>query len=288
MSFRFGIHAGVWGFDWSPAAADRTVTAATEAGYDVIEIPAIDRLALDPRDTARILERRGIEPTVSLALSFDDDITDADTARVARGEHRLLEAVRFADDIGASFVGGVVFSAMGRYDRLPSADARERSLTVLRRVAALAEQRGVTIGVEYVNRYESNLLNTAAQTARFVDDLGASNVVVHIDTFHAAMEERSLADAVAAAGPRLGYLHASESHRGRLGTGTIDWARLLIDLDAAGFDGPITVETFSSAVVGEASAIDIALWQPQWVDPDELAAESLAFLRAHLPETVTV
>lgn len=288
MSFRFGIHAGVWGFDWSPAAADRTVTAAAEAGYDVIEIPAIDRLVLDPRDTARILERRGIEPTVSLALSFDDDITDADTARVARGEHRLLEAVRFADDIGASFVGGVVFSAMGRYDRLPSADARERSLTVLRRVAALAEQRGVTIGVEYVNRYESNLLNTAAQTARFVDDLGASNVVVHIDTFHAAMEERSLADAVAAAGPRLGYLHASESHRGRLGTGTIDWARLLIDLDAAGFDGPITVETFSSAVVGEASAIDIALWQPQWVDPDELAAESLAFLRAHLPETVTV
>lgn len=286
MSQLFGIHAGVWGFEWTPTAADRAIGAAAAAGYDLIEIPAIDRLARDAGDTARALERHGIGASVSLALTFDDDITDADTSRVARGEHRLAEAVRFAADIGASFVGGVIFSAMGRYDRLPTPQARERSLVVLRRVAALAERSGVTLGVEYVNRYESNLLNTAAQTARFVDDLGAPNVVVHLDTFHAAMEERSLADAIAAAGSRLGYIHASESHRGRLGTGTIDWTRLLGDLAAAGFAGPITVESFSPVVIGEASAIDIGLWHPHWSDPDALAAESLAFLRARLAETV--
>ena len=75
MAHRFGIHAGVWGFDWTPAAADRTIAAAANAGYELIEIPAIDRTALDARDTVRALERHGIHPSVSLALSFDDDIT---------------------------------------------------------------------------------------------------------------------------------------------------------------------------------------------------------------------
>ncbi len=282
----FGIHAGVWGFDWTPTAADRAIGAAASAGYDLIEIPAIDRSVHDARDTVRALENHGIAASVSLALSFDDDISDADAVRRDRGEHRLAEAMRFASDIGATFVGGVVFSAMGRYDRLPTVESRERSLAVLRRVAAIGERAGVTLGVEYVNRYESNLLNTAAQTARFVDDIGASNVVVHLDTFHAAMEERSLTEAVQAAGHRLGYLHASESHRGILGTGTIDWTRLLSDLEAVHFDGPITVESFSPVVIGEESSVDIGLWHPHWSDPDALAAESLAFLRARLAETV--
>lgn len=286
MTQLFGIHAGVWGFDWSPAAADRAIGAAAAAGYDLIEIPAIDREVLDAGDTVRALSRHGIDASVSLALSFSDDISDADPARRARGEHRLTEAMHFAADIGATFVGGVVFSAMGRYDRLPTTEARERSLDVLRRVAAVGARAGVTLGVEYVNRYESNLLNTAAQTARFVDDMGAPNVVVHLDTFHAAMEEQSLSAAVETAGRRLGYLHASESHRGRLGTGTIDWTALLAALAAVGFAGPITVESFSPVVIGETSAIDIGLWHPLWSDPDELAASSLAFLKARLAETV--
>ena len=277
-----GIHAGVWGFDWSPDAADRAIRDAAEVGFDLIEVPAIDRTELEAADTRRALERHGIAATVSLALSFADDISDEDPDRRARGEHRLTEAVLFAEEIGATFVGGVVFSAMGRYLRLPTDAARERSLAVLRRVTAEAATRGIAIGVEYVNRYESNLLNTSAATRRFVDDLGAENAVVHLDTFHAAMEETSLADAVAAAGERLGYIHASESHRGPLGTGSIDWSRFAADLATADYRGPITVESFAGSIVGEASAIDIALWRPQWSDPRALAAASLDLLRGHL------
>ncbi|MFJ4223386.1 sugar phosphate isomerase/epimerase family protein [Microbacterium sp. NPDC089695] len=276
---RFGIHAGVWGFDWSADAAERTIGAAAAAGYDLIEIPAIDRARSDAGDTARALDRHGIAPAVSLALGTDDDITSADSARRDRGERRLTDAVAFASEIGATFVGGVVFSAMGRYLELPTPAARDRSLAVLRRIAALAEARGITLGVEYVNRYESNLLNTAAQTVAFLDDLGAPNVLLHLDTFHAAIEETSLAAAIDAAGDRLGYIHASESHRGRLGTGTIDWDRFAADLHTAGYTGPITVETFSSTVIGDAAAIDIGLWRPMWADPDELATTTLHFLR---------
>lgn len=279
---RIGIHAGVWGFDWSPDAAERAIRGASEAGYDLIEIPAIDRAALDSLDTRRLLDRHGIDSVVSLALGFDDDINSTDAARSARGEHRLSEAVAFAAEIGAPFVGGVVYSAMGRYGHPFATADRENALGVLRRIAALAARDGITLGIEYVNRYESNLLNTAAQTVRFLEDLGVDNAVVHLDTFHAHVEEIDVSTAVAVAGDRLGYIHASESHRGRLGTGAIDWPRLARALVASGYAGAITVETFSSAVLTAEQSVDIGLWRPMWSDPTELAHESNTFLRTEL------
>lgn len=279
-----GVHAGCWGFDWAPAAADATIGAAARAGYDLIEIPAIDPAVHDAADTVAALDRHGIGAAVSLALTEADDITSPDPAVVARGLRRLQDAVAFAATIGAGYVGGVTHSAMHRYLAPPTAQGRASAVRTLRTVARDAARVGIVIGVEYVNRYESNLLNTAAQARAFVDEIGEGNVVVHVDTFHAASEERHVADAVAAAGDRLGYVHASENHRGALGTGSLDWQGFLTALLAGGYRGPITVESFSSAVVGPGPSVDIALWRSQWDDPDAVAATSIAFLRAQLDQ----
>jgi len=277
-----GVHAGCWGFDPSPAAATATVAAAARAGYDLLELPAVDLATVDPAPVAAALDRHGVTPAVSLALGPDDDVTSPDPDVVAQGLHRLREAVRFATLVGATYVGGVTHSAMRRYLDPPTAAGRASAVRTLRTVAREAARHGVVLGVEYVNRYESNLLNTAAQAAAFVDEIGEDNVVVHLDTFHAALEEADIADPAAVAGHRIGYVHASENHRGALGTGSLDWQRLLRSLLAAGYAGPVTVESFSSAVVGPGPSVDIALWRPQWDDPDAVAAASLAFLRAQL------
>lgn len=282
-----GVHAGCWGFDWTPAAADATVGAAARAGYDLIEIPAIDPAVLDAADTAAALDRHGIGAAVSLALTEADDITSPDPSVVARGLRRLQDAVAFATAIGAGYVGGVTHSAMRRYLAPPTTQGRASAVQTLRTVAQEAGRTGIVVGVEYVNRYESNLLNTAEQARAFVEDVGESNVVVHVDTFHAASEERHVADSVAAAGDRLGYVHASENHRGALGTGSLDWQGFLTALLGSGYRGPITVESFSRDVVGPDAAVDIALWRSQWADPtdaDAIAASSLTFLRARLEE----
>jgi D-psicose/D-tagatose/L-ribulose 3-epimerase len=279
---RIGIHAGVWGFDWSPDAAERAIAGAAAAGFDLIEIPAIDRAELDASDTKRLLARHHMDSVVSLALGFDDDINTTDAECSDRGEHRLGEAVAFAADIGAPFVGGVIYSAMGRYMRPGTAAERDNALAVLRRIAGRADRDGITLGIEYVNRYESNLLNTAAQAVAFIEDLGADNVVVHLDTFHAHVEEVDATTPFAIAGGRLGYIHASESHRGRLGTGAIDWPRLMRALMSSGYAGAITVETFSSAVLAADQSADIGLWRQLWSDPTAIAADSNSFIRSQL------
>ncbi|MFF2298509.1 sugar phosphate isomerase/epimerase family protein [Arthrobacter sp. NPDC058127] len=282
-----GIHAGVWVNDWSATSARAAIEESARAGFDLIEIPLPDSTGTAGATagsalTRALLDDNGLDAVVSLALGVDTDI-NIDNARVsARGEQKLLDAVAFAQEIGAHYVGGVTFSAMTKYLHPATEASRANSLAVLTRVAAFAHEADVRIGLEYVNRYESNLLNTAAQTAAFIGDLkerGAANVLLHIDTYHANIEELSQADAVRDAGALLGYMHIAENHRGRLGTGSIDWPGLFGALASSGYKGPLTFESFSSSIVSTATCDNIGLWRNPWNDPIEVARHAAAFLR---------
>lgn len=279
-----GVHAGLLAPDWTDRSATRVIATAAGIGYDLVEIPApgVDDGSASARRTAELLDGHGIDAVVSLALDADSDIHTADAAVSARGEARLAGAVRFAAGIGAGYVGGVTHSAMRKNPHRGGAAERANVVRVLRDVAARAAADGIVIGLEYVNRYESNLLNTAAQTVALIEEVGATNLVVHLDAFHAHMEEVDLASAVRDAGDHLAYVHASENHRGELGTGSTDWGRLFAALRATSFAGPLTVETFSPAVQSAAVADDIALWRELWSDPVAVATAGHRFLAERL------
>jgi D-psicose/D-tagatose/L-ribulose 3-epimerase len=140
----------------------------------------------------------------------------------------------------------------------------------------------VTIGIEAVNRYESNLVNTAEQALELVDEIGAGNVVVHLDSYHMAIEERNLAEPVRLAASRLGYVHIGESNRGYLGEGTIRFAELFVALAEIGYEGPVTFESFSTAVISERFATALAVWRDPWGDGRELALHARDFIAAQL------
>ncbi|TFB71861.1 sugar phosphate isomerase/epimerase [Cryobacterium glaciale] len=282
MGNAIGIHAGVWVGDWSPASARYAIAQSAQAGFDLIEIPAVDPRTVDSAETVALLAEHGLDAVVSLALGRRDDINTTDAHASARGERRLLDAVAFAGDLGASYIGGVLYSMMGKYDVAPSEQARDNSLAVLGRVAEAAGKFGITLGLEYVNRYESNLLNTAAQTVQFIHDLAASNVRLHLDTYHANLEEQGQAAAVRDAGPHLVYIHAAENHRGALGTGNIDWPGLFRQLALSGYTGPITFESFAGTIQPVHVATDIALWRNLWSDPAALARQAHGFIAAQL------
>ncbi|MDO9397905.1 MAG: sugar phosphate isomerase/epimerase [Herbiconiux sp.] len=298
-----GVHAGLWVADWSPASARAAIEGSAAAGYQLIEIPvpdATDPGAASAAETVALLEAAGLDAVVSLALDpasdINVDVSAPEGAAVsARGEQRLTRAVEFAAAIGAGYVGGVTYSAMTKYAHPATPASRENALEVLTRVARTARAADVRIGLEYVNRYESNLLNTAAQTTAFLGELdarGVDNALLHVDTYHANSEELSLADAVQDAGGRLGYLHLSENHRGVIGTGSLDWDGLFAALARGGFRGPLTVESFSPAVVSPATRDGIGAWRTLWSDPAAVAERSIDFLRARLaasaPHTISI
>jgi D-psicose/D-tagatose/L-ribulose 3-epimerase len=273
-----GIHALVWTEGWSEDECRRAVALTKDTGFDLIEIPLLDPSKVDAATTRRVLEEAELGASCSLGLDFDTDVSSSDPAVSARGEELLSRAVDVTSAIGASFLGGVVHSAMGKYLSPPSERGRRNCVEALKRLAGRAERGGVTVGVEAVNRYESNLVNTAEQAVALVEEVAAPNLVVHLDTYHMNIEEANLGDPVRACGDRLGYVHIGESHRGYLGTGTVDFAELFDALAESGYSDPLTFESFSTAVISERFASALAVWRDPWQDGRDLAAHARRFI----------
>ncbi|MGW5670636.1 sugar phosphate isomerase/epimerase family protein [Micromonospora sp. NPDC003776] len=287
MSVRnpLGIHAAVFVGGWSPEERRTAAARARRAGYDVLEIPALDPAAVDIADTRAVLDEYGLAGVCSLGLDFDADISSPDPQVAARGEARLLAALDVAAGLGGGFMGGVIYSALGKYGRPMDPRGRDSMVAILRRLAGRAADLGVTLGLEAVNRYESNVINTCAQAAQVIKDVGAGNIVVHLDVYHANIEENSIGQAVADCGDHLGYVHVGESHRGYLGTGSADLDGLFQALRQVGYTGTVTFESFSRAVVSADLSDRLGVWRDLWEDADELAAHAQAYMSARLGRT---
>jgi D-psicose/D-tagatose/L-ribulose 3-epimerase len=277
-----GIHALVWAEGWSELEAHRALDQTKRSGYDFIEISLLDPAAVDGALTARLLEKYELGATCSLGLPFEADVSSEDEENRRRGEEVLRAAVRTAAELGSAFLGGVVYSAMGKYLSPPTRRGRANAVETLGRVAAYAAEEGVTIGVEPVNRYESNLLNTAEEALAFVDEVGAPNVSVQLDSYHMNIEEHDVASPIQLCGGRLGYVHISESHRGYLGTGSVDFPALFAALAEVGYDGPLAFESFSSVVVSEPFQTALGLWRDPWSDGFDVARGAREFLADQL------
>ncbi|WP_262286787.1 sugar phosphate isomerase/epimerase [Micromonospora sp. MA102] len=284
MSVRnpLGIHAAVFVGGWSPEERRSAAARARRAGYDMLEIPALDPAAVDIADTRAVLDEHGLAGVCSLGLDFDADISSPDPQIAARGEARLLAALDVAAGLGGGFMGGVIYSALGKYGRPMDPRGRDSMVAILRRLAARASDLGVTLGLEAVNRYESNVINTCAQAVQVIKDVGAGNVVVHLDVYHANIEENSIAQAVADCGDHLGYVHVGESHRGYLGTGSADLDGLFQALRQVGYGGTVTFESFSRAVVSADLSDRLGVWRDLWEDADDLAAHAHAYMSARI------
>lgn len=273
-----GIHALVWSQGWSEDECRRAVELTKDTGYDLIEIPLLDPSEVDAAMTRRVLEAAGLGASCSLGLGFDTDVSSADPTVSARGEELLERAIDVTTAMGVGFLGGVVHSAMGKYLVPPTERGRRNCVAALRRLAERAERGGVTIGVEAVNRYESNLVNTAEQALALIDEVDAPNLVVHLDAYHMNIEETNLADPVRQCGDRLGYVHIGDSHRGYLGTGTVAFEELFGALAEIDYRGPLTFESFSTAVISERFAAALAVWRDPWEDGRDLAAHARRFI----------
>ncbi len=277
-----GAHALMWVSGWSEAECRKAIENSGATGYNLIEIPVLDPSSIDVAMTRKVLAEAGLGAACSLGLSFETDISSTDPEVVARGERLLHDALAVTGDLGAQYLGGVISSALGKYTNPPSKQGRANSVRVIQGLAEQAAASGITLGLEVVNRYESNLINTAKQALAFIADVGADNLKVHLDTYHMNIEEADFTTPVLASGDRLGYVHVGESHRGYLGTGTVDFPAFFGALAAINYAGPVTFESFSSAVTTPGLSSTLAIWRNTWTDSLDLARHGREFIDAGL------
>ncbi|QIA21713.1 sugar phosphate isomerase/epimerase [Mesorhizobium sp. AA22] len=275
---RIGIHSFVWSASSAQGDLERTLANTKEAGFDLIEFSYLDPANVDIGGLARRIADLDLGVAISIGLPADGDISSADKAIAAHGVEILKRTIALTRDLGGRKVAGILSTSHGLQTGAPTRDQWNRSAATLAKVAETAKAAGVTLNLEIVNRFESNLLNTAAQGLAFVEDTGSDNIFLHLDTFHMNIEEADVGLAIRHAAKKIGYVHIGESHRGFLGTGNIDFAAIFDALTAIGYSDDLSFESFSSEIVDENLSKKTAIWRNLWTDNMELARHARRFI----------
>ena len=273
-----GVHALVWAGDLSPESTRTVISQTKKAGYDLLELSLHGPKVMDLGLTRDLLQEHELQLGCSRGLTFEADVSSEDPACVARGIAMLEEGVTITAELGGKYFGGILYGAMAKYPGPLSAKGRSNATDALKHIADFALKKGVTLGLEVVNRYETNQINTALQALETLDRVNAPNVVVHLDTYHMNIEEADFMQPVLACGKRLGYVHIGESNRGYLGSGTIDFAQFFHALAMIDYQGVVTFESFSSTVVNEDLSNALAIWRNLWDDGMDLALHAREFM----------
>lgn len=276
-----GLHAMVWVGDWSHDSARLAIENTKAAGFDLIEVPLLEPEKVDTAYTKQLLQDTGLGVTCSLGLDPATDVTSEDPAVVAAGRDRLKAAVDAAAAIGAQRLCGVLYSNLGKYAAPATETGRAHARESMAWLAEYAAAAGLPVSLEVVNRYETNIANTCAEMATFIEGTG-QDLTLHLDTYHMNIEEDGFVDPVQRHAERIGYVHVGESHRGYLGTGSIDFPAFFGALHEVGYDGAITFESFSSAVVHPSLSNALGVWRNLWDDSTDLARHAHAFMVEHL------
>ena len=277
-----GVHALVWVGGTTTEDVALAIKQTKASGYDLLELSLHDMDRMDTDAARSALEEGGLQVACSRGLAFDADVSSDDPEVVARGAAILHASLDVTTSLGGKVLTGALYSALGKYGHRLTDAGRANVVTVLRELAQEASGRGVQLGLEICNRYETNVVNTARDALRLADDIGEDNVFIHLDTYHMNIEESDLSTPVLDVGDRLGYVHIGENQRGYLGSGSIDFPSFFHALDRVGYAGPITFESFSSAVVSPTLSNDLAIWRNMWSDGFDLASSARSFIETHL------
>jgi D-psicose/D-tagatose/L-ribulose 3-epimerase len=285
---QIGAHALVFTGVFDEDGLEKAISKTKLAGFDLIEIPLMNPATFDGMLAARLLKEYDLSVTASLGLNDSTDLTSADPAVVAAGEAMLASCLQIVHTMGGTRLCGVIYSAMKKYMQPITAEGRASSAAAIHRLSELAAGLGIHLSLEVVNRYETNLMNTGREALKFLDEIGSDNVSVHLDTYHMNIEETDMFSPVLDVASRLGYVHIGESHRGYLGTGTVDFSSFFRALSRITYDGPVVFESFSSAVVNAELSQTLGIWRNLWQDSDDLAAHANTFIRGQLRANETI
>jgi len=215
-----------------------TASFLAQAGFDGVELKGDLRL-YQPAEVNAVLGDHGL---VVLSLTPEDvDLAHPDAGVRDEALDYYLRLLDFAVAVGAPVV--CCHGAVGRVRALADCEGeRLHFLTGVQRIAARAAELNLRLAIEVLNRYESHLLNTAAQAIAFVTDIGAPNAGILLDAYHMNIEEADPATAILDAREHLVLFHAADSNRRAVGRGHTDFVALTRALWRIEYTGDVIIE----------------------------------------------
>ena len=249
-------------------------------GYDGVEVP-IFNTSLDYAKWGKRLDDLGLQRTAVTVRTAEDNPISADAAVRKKGIEGNCKVLDCCAAIGATHLVGPYHSALGHFSgKGPTADEWKWGVESMRKVAEHAAKTRVTLGVEALNRFETYLLNTHGDSARFAREVNHPHCKMMYDTFHAHIEEKSIPAAIRGCADVLCHVHISENDRSTPGAGLVRWEENWNTLREINYDGWLMVEAFGLALPELAAATKI--WRRLFESEEQLSRDSLAFMKTNV------
>lgn len=245
---KLGIFMNFWEKNWA-ADHKKYIKKASDIGFDVLEFQAQPLLEMSNdhmKDLAKYAEECGIELTYSLGLDRNYDVSSLDEKVRLGGVDYLQRIVERIGYMGGTLLSGVSYAGWGVPDNFLD-DKRpywDQSIKSMREIIKTAEDNGVTYCVEAVNRFETCLINTAAEALAYVAEIDSPNIGVLLDTYHMNIEENNIGDAIRLVGDKLTSFHTGENNRTAPGRGHLDWDEIFGALADINYKNRIVSEPF--------------------------------------------
>ena len=250
-------------------------------GLDGLEIGLLDPATLPAKELRSAMEERGLSCTMCCVIPGNASLISSDAAERERGRQHVERRIEAAASVGATTLCGPLYSPVGQFSGVRrTAEEWKRGVESWQMLAPFAATCGVEIAIEPLNRYETYFLNTVADAVAFCDEVGHPACGVLVDTYHANIEEKSIAGAIHTASPRLKHIHSSESDRGVPGSGGVHWAEFFAAIEQVRYDRWLTIEGFGFSL-GPLSAA-ASIWRDLALSSDDIAFQGAAFLRGQL------
>ena len=270
---KLGIFVNFWEKSWT-IDYKYYIDKVQKLGYDILEFqaqPLLEMTNEECRAIKKYADERGIKLSYSLGLNPKYDVASPDMDVRASGVEYLSNIVRKIAVMEGELFSGVTYAGWGVPDYFVDEAEKEalfcRSVESMKQVMKVAEKEGVTVCCEAVNRFESPLVNTAAEAIKYADLVDSKNIGIHLDTYHMNIEENSIGDAIRLVGKRLRHFHTGENNRNVPGRGHLDWDEIFKALKDIDYKNDIVSEPF--LMMGDEVGYDIRVWRPILENPTE-------------------
>ena len=247
-------------------------------GFDGAELPMFGFDENQYRAIRKTMDAIGLECTAVTIVPPEANPIDPDPTVRAAGLTHLNKAVDTCHILNSKIMCGPYVSPVGKLvGRGRTQDEWKWAVDCFRQLAPHAQQAGVTLGLEALNRFETYFVNCMADLARLVDEVNHPNFRMMYDTFHANIEEKSPAVAIAQGGKRIIHVHISENDRSTPGEGGVRWSENFNAIKAQGYDAWMVIEAFGLALPELAAAT--CIWRKMFPSEEHVATQGLQFIR---------
>lgn len=250
-----------------------------DIGFDGVEVPIFD---VNPEvwfSWRKKLDELGLDRVAVTINGSDFNQISANVDERKATLERNKRAIDCAVILDSKLLTGPYHSALGVFTgKAPTKQELIWAKENLWELAEYADSMGITLGLEYLNRFESYLATSTDELLELVNEINHPACKVMFDTFHANIEEKSLFEAVQKLDDKLVHVQLSENDRGTLGAGHVNIEEVLIALKSINYEGMISIEAFSEKLAAA------NIWRQLFDSEEQLMRDSYTYLKKLLDE----